>query len=269
MTTSARGVSPAVAHTGNRAERLRKTSVKEKQTETCLPFIDTFFDRLEGDESMFLSSSDLHKEYISHVVKYTDDAKALALVKSVNRFAKTMKKESGRRQWTYTAGPQRGYRIGIKHQRLERRLQHKHTCKRVTSPPRVLYIDRTRGHGCFATDNYNQGDIVCDYLGQIIDRNEKMRRENDYEQRHISYRIINLPNGKFLDGAMDENGQELPITNNPGAAMNNCSSSPNCRLRLVNGACVMVATNSIYTGAELTWWYGDSRKIPGCSWLQE
>lgn len=251
----------------NRAERLRQLSVKQKQTQTSLPYFETFLERLQGDDSMFVSSADLHKEYISHVMKHTNNANALELAGSANRFAKHMKRESGRRRWEYIAGPNRGYRIRLQQKRLERRgLYHG---MRVKTPPKVVYVDPTRGYGLFATADYKEGDLVCDYFGEIIDIHEKTLREEEYEKRNISYRIINLPNGKFLDGARDRNGQELPVTENPGAAMNNSKSSANCRLCIVDGNYVMVATTGIHNGAECVWWYGDSRRIAGCEWLQE
>lgn len=108
---------------------------------------------------------------------------------------------------------------------------------------------------------YFEGQIVCDYLGEIIDDEERNRWEIVYFAKGISYRIIDLPTGsQYLDGQCNQHGHILNLEDNPAAAMNHSKLSPNCKLKVVDGHYIMVALTGIPTGMECKWNYGDRRK---------
>lgn len=250
-----------------RSVRLCNTSVKPKNTASCLPFLDAFLAQVVAADDNFISTTDLQREYVSHVRKLTRDKKAIFLAESKNRFSKTMKREAAKRKWIYVAGPERGYRLGLKG-RVQRK-QPTAPNQKVSSPPEVVFIDGTKGNGLFATTDYQAGEIICPYYGQIIGRDEKVRREAEYERQGLSYRIVDLPGGRFLDGARDKDGTLFnDLSHNLGSAANHSFSSPNCRLQQTDGEFVLISTTGIHKGAEICWFYGDTRKnLPGCSWL--
>lgn len=166
--------------------------------------------------------------------------------------------------------PKRGYNVRIKSEHVQRISL---TEGRVSNPPAVIFVDEHKGYGCFATDNYLKGQTVCNYRGQLIDCNEKERRQVDDEKNQISNKFIDLPNGRYLDGSRDESGNHLHITANPGAAINNSTTAPNCKIVLgcresETSVCLMVATTNIPKQAELLWWYGETRRELG-DWLFE
>lgn len=253
-----------------RSERLRNTSVKSKNSASCAPYLESFLGLLATDDDSFISTDDLHQEYISLVKKMSSDKNVLTLAVSKNRFSKNMIKEAARRKWSYVAGPRRGYRIKFT-RRVARKQETSCTEMTVTSsPPEVIFIDHKKGSGLFATRDYQPGDVICTYHGQIIGYEEKLCREAEYEQQGVSYKIIDLPRGKFLDGARDKDGKLFTtLSENLAAVANNSFSSPNCRLsRHGKDDLVLVCTAGIPKGTEICWFYADTRKdLPGCSWL--
>lgn len=259
---------------GRKQDRLRHTSVKKKETASCLPYFKGFSQHIAPHDSHTISTRDLHVEYLCYVRKQTDDKIAVDLASGFRRFALKLDRVARDHGWVKVERPKRGYQITIGTTRQPRKshgaLAELH---RVLSPPVVKFIDRQRGHGCFATADYLKGDIVCDYLGQIINKEEKIKRENVYDAQNISYRIIDLPVGpwpkhSFLDGTRDENGVALTLEQNPGASLNHSAKSPNCRLMRIQDRVVLVAMTGIPCGMELTWDYSGERHKSDPEWMK-
>lgn len=209
-----------------------------------------------------MTTKDLHLEYISYVTKHTDDKHAIAIAEAERRFYRNMSIAASQHKFEAVSNPNRGYRLTINRQFLSRKASSK--LDPVSVPPKVIHIDFNKGYGCFAGDNYIKGQIVCPYIGQIIGIGEQQKRVRQYEAAGISYKIIDLPDGTYLDGSRDKSGNTLPVQQNPGAAMNNSATSPNCKLLMHEGdngkEYLMVALTGIPKGTECVWWYGDSRK---------
>lgn len=244
-----------------RSERLSGFTTSAKHTRCDLPYFHMFLETLVVAERNFLSTKELHLEYVSYVMKHTDDKNALAIAKEERRFAKTLSVVALQRGFDTVSNPKRGYRLAVKRQSLPRKAPR---LERVLVPPKVIRIDSNRGVGCFAADNYETDQIVCRYTGQIITNDEKRQRVRGYESEGTSYKIIDLPDGTFLDGSRDQDGNRLPVEQNPGAAMNNSATSPNCKLVMREGdngkEYLMVALTGIPSGTECVWWYGDARR---------
>ena len=248
-----------------RSQRLQGLLVAPKHTQCDVPFWQDFLQCLHESDEITTSTRELHDEYVSYVRAHTEDARVMELSQSFRRFATAMRKA----QFAVVESPIRGYKVTIGRGELRRREVGRDMPSRVASPPDVIRVSEGKGHGCFATATYYKGQIVCPYIGQIIDQAEKALRDVEDEQRGITQKIINLPQpGRFLDGSRSPDGQLLDVTRNPGAAMNNSATSPNCKIQQVEGEVVMVATTTIPKGAECLWWYGDAR--PGMpAWLRE
>jgi hypothetical protein len=141
-----------------RQERLRSTTVKPKSTACCLPYFDSFVARIVTDPDSFISTHELHVEYISDVKKQTIDKVAISLAESQRRFATNLKKISTENEWMYKSSPERGYYVKLINRHLVRAVPqalNNHT--RVSCPPVVIKVDNVKGSGCFASDSYMKG----------------------------------------------------------------------------------------------------------------
>ena len=130
----------------------------------------------------------------------------------------------------------------------------------VLKPPEVLYINKLQGKGTFAACDIREGQIVCEYLGDIIDRAQMTVRDGRYRLDGAAYKFIDLGNGRFIDGRRDEHGNILSAEANPAATMNHSLSSPNCKLvRVKLGGIwryVLMSTTGISRRGLCTWNYG-------------
>jgi hypothetical protein len=100
--------------------------------------------------------------------------------------------------------------------------------------------------------------------GQIIPEAEFKVCDARAEQCGVSYRFIHMAGGKILDGSTSEDGSRpLTLSDNPCAACNNNKTDPNAELDLCQKApwpYWLVARVGIARHAEISWWYGDSRR---------
>ncbi len=97
------------------------------------------------------------------------------------------------------------------------------------------------GTGAFATDPIAKGARIIEYVGEIIDKQESLRRcelNNEY--------IFSLDDQHDLDGNTPQN---------PARFINH-SCAPNCEAIVEEGHIWIVATRDIAAGEELTFNYG-------------
>lgn len=265
----------------NRRSRLGGLSVCPKDTRCDIPFLCRF-----ADERLELSCTcthiqDIFREYLSSLQIWTDDARLIELGSSKRRFCVQFAALCRARSIS-TAKPY-GYYVSCKsHNRQYRRSQLRSSdnsiIDHVNTPPNVVYINTRKGYGTFASSDYKMQQLVCQYMGQIIEHEEYERRRVDYDERGIPNKIIHLPNSRFgcnlyLDGAVNKDGRLIHATENAASAMNNSATSPNCKMIAAQSAdgtvkMVMVTKTGVSKGTELTWWYGDKR--PGLDdWVYE
>ena len=154
-----------VAIMASRSERLAGLLVEPKHTKCDVPMIDEFLQCVEPSITI-TTTKDLHLEYMAYITSSTTDQRVITLAGGYKRFAMRMRKTA----FTQVESPKRGYKVTVNQGALRRR---RHVggvgASRVASPPDVVCVNQTKGSGCFATATYHEGQIVCPYLGQIID----------------------------------------------------------------------------------------------------
>ena len=202
-------------------------------------------------------TKDLHVDYQLSVTCKTTDVKLLDLAASEKRFGMQLKAACRARGLNPTTSGKSGYYVSLV--RPSRKVVAINNLW-VQSPPEVLYINKLKGKGTFATCDIQAGQLICEYLGDIIDQAEKTVRDEQYLRDGVAYKFIELTHGKFIDGCRDRYGSVLSAEDNPGATMNHCRSSPNCRLvrLLADGRYVLKAITGISRRGECTWNYGDT-----------
>ncbi len=113
------------------------------------------------------------------------------------------------------------------------------------------------GKGLFATADIPVNQIIVEYQGERIDRQEAERREGQNEESGITY-IVFVDADHFIDGAFG--GNESIYMNH--------SCDPNCTLIRRAGQVFLTAKRPIRAGEELTFDYAfdaDSPRVPcGC-----
>lgn len=97
------------------------------------------------------------------------------------------------------------------------------------------------GMGCFAVSAIPCGQVIVEYVGELIDRGEAVRRSVRTSPDYSEY-VMEAGDGLFIDGLHSGNESRF---------INHCCE-PNCRLRRVGGRVFFVAGRSISEGEELT-----------------
>lgn len=127
-----------------------------------------------------------------------------------------------------------------------------------------LAIGKSRIHnwGLFSRRDFKAGDLVVEYIGQIIDQAEADRREVDYERRNIDNYMFALEHNVVIDGTMHGSISRL---------YNHCCD-PTCYTKPIKdsegvGHVCFFAKRDISAGEELTFDYrfdkeSEDRKIP-------
>ena len=205
-------------------------------------------------------TSDLHLEYQAVVTSTTSDQNLIKLATSEARFHKQFRAVCQQRGFKKTSGGKSGYYV----QFCRPGRQAASNDSWVLNSPEVLYINNLKGKGTFATCDIREGQIVCEYLGDIIDRAQMTIRDERYLLDGAAYKFIDLGHGKFIDGCRDQYGNVLSAEANPAATMNHSLSSPNCKLAKVKlGGIwrhVLKAITGISRRGECTWNYGDNSR---------
>lgn len=102
------------------------------------------------------------------------------------------------------------------------------------------------GLGAFAVRPIPQGEVVAEYDGELVSKDESQRR-----RARGNHFIFHFDDGRDLDGDSPSNP----------ARFCNHSCAPNCEMELRGGRTWLVASRGIATGEELTFDYGyDARE---------
>ncbi|MCH9031105.1 MAG: SET domain-containing protein-lysine N-methyltransferase [candidate division Zixibacteria bacterium] len=116
--------------------------------------------------------------------------------------------------------------------------------KRKTIPFRVRN-SRIQGRGIFATEQIRKGRRLIEYVGEIIDREEEVRRyDEDKMDRHHTF-LFEVEHDITIDGAVGGNSSRFI----------NHSCDPNCEAVNEDGRIFIWALKSIKPGEELTYDY--------------
>ncbi|MCC7479758.1 SET domain-containing protein-lysine N-methyltransferase [bacterium] len=101
------------------------------------------------------------------------------------------------------------------------------------------------GNGIFAARDIRKGEMVIEYLGEIISEEEAMRRYDDDNQRRHHTFLFGLADGSYIDGGAE--GNEAKYINH--------SCEPNCEAFEEDGRILIYAIRRIREGDELTYDY--------------
>lgn len=100
---------------------------------------------------------------------------------------------------------------------------------------------RIHGRGCFAGTAIPCGQIIVEYVGELIDYVEAVRRGVRASQDYSEY-VLEVNGDVFIDGARGGNQSRF---------INHCCE-PNCELQRVGNRAFFVAKRPISEGEELT-----------------
>jgi len=100
---------------------------------------------------------------------------------------------------------------------------------------------KIHGLGCFAGSAIPCGQVIVEYVGEVIDHAEAVRRGVKISQDFSEY-ILEVSNDVYIDGSHGGNESRF---------INHCCE-PNCRLRRVGDRVFFVAGRPISEGEELT-----------------
>jgi SET domain-containing protein len=98
-----------------------------------------------------------------------------------------------------------------------------------------------QGLGCFAISLIPEGTLIAEYIGEIIDIEEAIRR-NDCSSKDYSHYILTINERLFIDGAHAGNKSRFI----------NHSCQPNCGVLRVEPRAFIVARRTISRSEELT-----------------
>ena len=102
-----------------------------------------------------------------------------------------------------------------------------------------------QGQGVFATEKIRKGRRIIEYVGEIIDREEEVRRyDEDRMDRHHTF-LFEVEDDITIDGARGGNRSRFI----------NHSCDPNCEAVNEDGRIFIWALKSIQPGEELTYDY--------------
>ncbi|EPE04593.1 set domain-containing protein [Ophiostoma piceae UAMH 11346] len=119
-----------------------------------------------------------------------------------------------------------------------------------------------RGHGIRASRGFRPGQIIMEYIGEIITEEESDRRMNELYKDNECYYLMSFDQSLIIDG-----------TSGSVARFVNHSCNPNCRMIkwLVSGQpriALFAGDRTIQTGEELTYDYNfdpySSKNVQGC-----
>jgi uncharacterized protein len=106
-----------------------------------------------------------------------------------------------------------------------------------------LFIQRSpiHGTGCFASSEIHPGEVIVEYVGEKINREEAVKRDIRSSPAYSEY-ILEINPDTFIDGK---------ITGNFSRFINH-SCDPNCQIWRVETHALIVASRRISFGEELT-----------------
>jgi histone-lysine N-methyltransferase SETD8 len=129
----------------------------------------------------------------------------------------------------------------------------------------------SKGRGVVATKDFQKGEFIVQYYGQLISKQEASQREKAYEKDGKGCYLLQFEHeGKklFIDATAEESCKL-------GRLLNHSRLHPNCAIKKVVASghpyIVIVAKDFIPCGTELTWDYHEHRKeiLDANPWLKE
>ncbi|XP_021341581.1 N-lysine methyltransferase KMT5A-A-like [Mizuhopecten yessoensis] len=128
---------------------------------------------------------------------------------------------------------------------------------------KIIYVNAVKGYGVFATKEFKKGDFLLEYVGETIDEEEAVARENKYAMRQKNakyprcYTFYHKHNGRhFCIDATNTTGRAGSLVND-GILMKHF----NCKIRkiIINGKVhlALFATRQITRGSEILYDYGE------------
>ncbi|KAA0712495.1 N-lysine methyltransferase KMT5A-A [Triplophysa tibetana] len=120
----------------------------------------------------------------------------------------------------------------------------------------IRFINDVKGRGVFSCTEFEKGDFLLEYRGDLISKEECERRQRIYHKALKVFMFEFRFNGKFICvGAARDDGSL-------GRLVNDDHINPNCRMKTirVDGKphLCLFAIRSICPGEEITYNYGDS-----------
>ncbi len=116
--------------------------------------------------------------------------------------------------------------------------------KRVNSFPFRVRRSRIQGQGAFATRNIRKGQLIAEYVGELIDPSEEANRYNGNGRRHHTF-LFGVDKGPTIDGGVG--GNESRFINH--------SCTPNCESVERKCRVFIYALRAIKAGEEITYDY--------------
>ena len=183
------------------------------------PFLSVFGDRYRatdqrnGDGSI-IRTEDLYLDYVAYVAARTDDANLVSLSRRPRAFARQFLVVAIERGFTRVCvGGRRGYRVRrvgvgrnsgggdvvalarphavLRGHATRRSVLERERREDPNSLPFVAVVNREIGKGVFASHDYKGGEDICEYLGQLISREEMQLRLPGYDALGLIYRGSN------------------------------------------------------------------------------
>ena len=122
-----------------------------------------------------------------------------------------------------------------------------------------------KGLSCFASCVIEADTDVIEYLGKRILMKDSANVDYNHAIKGKSMTVASIYSASpqfVIDGAVDENGVEFGVFDNPAVLLNHDRDFPNCRLRrhhqgMLRMKLYLRTTRRILKGEELLYEYGD------------
>ncbi len=110
-----------------------------------------------------------------------------------------------------------------------------------------IYVDKSKLHGlgAFAFNRIPNKSIVGAYFGEVIDREEAIKRDDTSYEKYSEY-IVYISDNVFIDAK----GYNYPLR------FINHSLTPNCDIVISGGGALVKVIATVQKGEELTIDYG-------------
>lgn len=124
--------------------------------------------------------------------------------------------------------------------------------RRYRENPKKVWVGPSKIHcqGLFAVENYSQGDIVIEYVGEVIGNEEADKREKYYEKSGMSdCYLFRLDKTRIIDASYKGNVARF--------LNHSCDANCNAKAESICGEkhILIFANRNINKGEELTYFY--------------
>ena len=268
-------------------EKYKETTAKLGIKQPC-PLFTTFCGMLVPSEEHSITPESLYLDYYSFVTSKVGFNESWKLnewrdlpdeipLATAERFYKRMAAQAPslgirrdkRRQYIYKVKVMRNYRGDIEQgNSISLRRSHRsraRVSKEKTDVPlfKVLYTNKKKGKGCFATKDLPKDTVLCQYEGQLISREEAEERHKLYMKMKKTMVLVWLgENGNTcLDGHAMPDGTLFKEGENLARIFNHKKFNPNCQLvpgqDEQKGKFYLKTRRPVAAGIELFWSYDD------------